>query len=294
MGELLLLCDAPAGAEVLRRAVQREAACGVFHTVRRARGWGELAAWAAAPGAGRLAVVDPYHGGRFAGAEIGGLRERAAGVEVVALADFTRRAAADAFTLARLGVREIVCTGEPDAAGMVAAALRAHLNRGAVEEVVAALAGTVAPAVHRWLAPVLLSAADEAGTVARLARAARCSERTLRRTLRGAGLPAPEELLAWRRLLHAGRLLEDGRSADSVARALDWSSGSALRKSLKRLTGLRPGELRGQGGFGALAALFLRRCRGGAGPARPAPGGGRPGAGGGRLGYGTAPGPGAD
>lgn len=99
--------------------------------------------------------------------------------------------------------------------------------------------------------------------------------------------PPPELLLAWRRLLHAARVLDDGRSADSVARAMDFSTGSALRKSLKRHTGLRPGELRRQGGFSALATLFLRRCGGEA----PAPGA-RPadrvpvGAGSGRSGYG--------
>lgn len=267
MGELILLSAADgAAADILRRAVRRDAACGVFHTVRAARGWAELAAWAAAPGAGRLAFVDPYHGGASAATEIRRLRERSPALEVVALADFTRRPAADAFTLATLGVREIVCTREPDAVAHVSAALGAHLNRGALEETVEALGATVPAAVHRWLAPVLLSARG-AGSVAELARAVRCSPRTLRRTVRGAGLPSPEELLAWRRLLHAGRLLDDGRSADSVARALDWSSGSALRKCLKRLTGLRPGELRRQGGFGALAALFLRRCRGEAAPA---------------------------
>lgn len=265
MGELLFLSDAAAGTEALRRAVRRDAACGVFHTVRQARGWAELAAWAAAPGAGRLALVDPYHGGALAAAEIRRLRERTPALEVIALADFTRCPPADAFSLALLGVREIVCTAERDAAARLAAALGAHLNRGPLEEMVAALAGRVPPAVHRWLAPVLLSARD-ALNVPGLARAARCSPRTLRRTLAGAGLPPPEELLAWRRLLHAARLLDDGRSADSVARALDFSTGSALRKCLKRHTGFRPGELRRQGGFEALAALFLRRCGGAPNP----------------------------
>ena len=286
MGEILHLCGAPAGADALRRALRREAACGVFHTLRPVRSWAELAARTAAPGPARIAFVDPYHGGALAAAEIRRLRERA--VEVVALADFTRCPPADAFTLALVGAREIICTADPDAAARVAAALEAHLGRGAMEEVVEALAAAAPPAVHRWLAPVLLSA-EEPGGVAGLARAARCSPRTLCRALRRAGLPSPDELLAWRRLLHAGRLLDDGRSADSVARAQGFSTGSALRKSLKRHTGLRPGELRRQGGFGALAALFLRRCRGGARAERVASG-----AGGGAPGYGAAGGDGGD
>lgn len=283
MGELLLLSGAPAAADVLRRAVQREAAGGVIHTVRRARDWAELAAWAGAPGGGRMAFVDPGFGGAFAGDEIRRLRARAPAVEVVALADFTRCPPADAFALAVLGVREIVCTAEGDAAARVAAALGAHLNRGPMEAMVESLASRVPPPVHRWLAPFLLSPRG-AATVPALARAALCSPRTLRRTLRAAGLPPPEELLAWRRLLHAARLLDDGRSADSVARAMDFSTGSALRKSLKRLTGFLPGELRRQGGFGALATLFLRRCRG---DATPPPARVPSGVGGGRSGYGA-------
>jgi AraC-like DNA-binding protein len=271
MGELLLLTGA-AGAGALGRAVRRDAACGVFHTVRRAGGWSELSAWAAEPGAARLAFVDPYHGpGGLASAQIARLRERSPGLQVVALADFTHCPPTDAFALAGLGVREIICAARDDAATRVGAALAAHLNRGAMEELVGALAGGLPLAVGRWLAPVLLSAGG-VRTVTELARAARCSPRTLRRTLHGAGLPTPEELLAWRLLLHAGRLMDDGRSADSAARALEYSTGSALRKSLKRHTGLRPGELRRHGGFRALASLFLRRCGGAAhtAAARPA------------------------
>jgi AraC-like DNA-binding protein len=288
MGELLLLSGAPAADDVLRRAVQRESAGGVFHAVRRARDWAELRAWAAAPGGGRMAFVDPCHGGPLAADEIRRLREGAPAVEVVALADFTRCPPADAFRLAVLGVREIVCTADRDAAARVAAALGTYLNRGPMEAMVQSLADHVPPPVHRWLAPFLLSPRGGA-TVPTLARAALCSPRTLRRTLRGAGLPPPEELLAWRRLLHAARLLDDGRSADGVARALDFSSGSALRKSLKRHTGLRPRELGRLGGFGALATLFLRRCRGDAPATRV-----HSGAGGGRSGYGAGRDGGAD
>jgi len=288
MADLLLLSLHPAAAEALRGAVRRDAAGGVFHTLRTVRSWAELAAWAAVPGAGRIAFVDPWHGGAFAAAELARLRERR--LEVVALGDFTRCPPADAFALARLGVREIICTAGAGAAARVAAALDAHLERGEMETVVEELAGVVPPAVQRWLAPVLLSP-GEGATVPELARAARCSPRTLRRTLHGAGLPTAEELLAWRRLLHACRLLDDGRSADSVARAMDFSTGSALRKSLKRLTGLRPGELRRQGAFSAAAALFLRRCGGGGPGPRPAPRG-RPGADDGRSGHGArTPGP---
>jgi AraC-like DNA-binding protein len=265
MADILLLSALPVTVERVRRAVQSERADGVSHTVRAARGWAELTAWASASAAA-VALVDPWHGGPFAAGEIRRLRERAPAVEVVALADFTGRPAADAFSLAVLGVREMVCAAREASPAELVRCLREHLNRGLLEEMVDALAALVPPSVHRWLAPALLGG-NASPSVPELARAARCSPRTLRRALRAAGLPSPEQLLAWRRLLHAARLLDDGRSADSVARALEFSSGSALRKSLKQLTGLRPRELAAGGGLRLLAALFLRQCGAMGGPA---------------------------
>ena len=262
MADILLLSPCSAAAECLRRAVRGEAAGGVFHALRQAAGWAELTLLARGAAAG-LAFVDPYHAGRFAAAVIRRLRQHAPALEVVAYGDFTGRPPADAFTLARLGVREMVCTGCGGESADLARCLREHLNHGPLDDLVRALNGVVPPVVHRWLAPALQSAGPS--TVPELARAARCSPRSLRRTARAAGLPSPERILAWSRLLHAARLLDDGRSADSVARTLGFSSGSALRKSLKQRTGLRPAELTAGGGLRLLAARFLEEC--GTGPA---------------------------
>jgi AraC-like DNA-binding protein len=256
MAEILLLSSCPTAARRIREAVQRESAGGVHHVVRQARGWAELTVLAGSSPCA-VAFVDPYGGGAFAAAEIRRLRERAPAVEIVACADFSGRPPADAFSLALLGVRALLDPAE--GTGAFLRAVREHLNRGPLDEMVEQLAEAVPPAVHRWLGPALLSASPPED-VSALARAARCSARTLRRMLRAAELPTPEQLLAWRRLLHAARLMGDGRTADSVARSLGFSSGSALRKSLKQLTGLRPRDLSGAGGVRLLAALFLARC----------------------------------
>ena len=120
----------------------------------------------------------------------------------------------------------------------------------------------------------MLCAPGEPRTVPALAARAGCSPRTLRRTLAAAGLPTAEQLLAWRRLLHAARLLEGAdRSAENVARALDFSSGAAFRRSLRALTGLHPRDLARAGGLDLLATRFLRACGdppGGAGEGRVA------------------------
>jgi AraC-like DNA-binding protein len=261
MGDLLLLSPAPPAMDTLRSALRRQAAGGVHHAVRTSCGWSDLTALAAAAPAS-LAFVDPYHDGAFACAEIRRLRARAPGVEVVALADFQGRSPMDGFTLAQLGVRGMVCVCRdgPDA---VVRALDEFLGRGPLDEMVAALAEVVPAPVHRWLGPMLVGAADP-GSVPALARlAGQGTARTLGRVLATAGLPTAAEVLAWRRLLHAARLLEDGRSVAGAAATLEFSSPSALRKSLRQLAGVRPRELAGSGGVRRLAHLFVERCRSG-------------------------------
>ncbi|HEX2080113.1 MAG TPA: helix-turn-helix transcriptional regulator [Longimicrobium sp.] len=258
MADVLTLLSAPSAAERLGRALRLDAAGGVRHALAVARSWRQLHELAARSDCG-VAVVDPYHGGAFAAAELAALRARSPGVEVVAYADFTGRPAADVFALAQLGVRSLVSPGAGDDPASLRQCLEDHLRRTPFDEAVSGLAGRVAPRVRAWLEPLLRSPQGPA-TVDALARRLRCSPRTLRRTLAAAGLPPPEEVLAWRRLLHAARLMEDGhRSFDGVARALGCSSPSALRRCLKRLTGLRPRELAAAGGVRRVAELFGAR-----------------------------------
>ncbi|HYJ80378.1 MAG TPA: helix-turn-helix domain-containing protein [Longimicrobiaceae bacterium] len=262
MADVLLLLPSPAAAERVHRALRLEAAAGVDHVLRPARGWAELTDLAArAPLA--LAFVDPYHGGGFAAAELRRLGERFPRTAVVAYADFAARPASDAFTLALLGVRAVLALDGGDHPAALRQCLTDHLNAAPLDAVAARLAEAAPPRLRHSLQAVVRSAGAPA-TVAGFAALARCSPRTLRRALRAAGLPAPEQLLAWRRLLHAARLLEDGRSADSVARTLDFSSGSALRKSLRLATGLRPREVVASGGLAFLAERFLAACGGSA------------------------------
>jgi transcriptional regulator GlxA family with amidase domain len=57
-------------------------------------------------------------------------------------------------------------------------------------------------------------------------------------------------MIQWCRLLIAARMLEDpGRAVEHVALLLDFPSGASLRNMLKRYTGLRPLEIRENGGM---------------------------------------------
>lgn len=74
--------------------------------------------------------------------------------------------------------------------------------------------------------------------------------------LKAVGLPSVGHLLLWSRLLHAGHWLEEpARSGESVARQLEYSTGSAFRRALKHYTGATPTEVATGGGL-----AFVFRC----------------------------------
>lgn len=79
--------------------------------------------------------------------------------------------------------------------------------------------------------------------------------------LKDAGLPSAGQLLVWARLLHAGRWLEDpGRSAESVSRQLDYSSGAAFRRALRNYADATPTDVIRGGGVFHVLDRFLAAC----------------------------------
>jgi AraC-like DNA-binding protein len=79
--------------------------------------------------------------------------------------------------------------------------------------------------------------------------------------LKTRGLPSAGHLLIWAKLLHAGRWLSDpGRSAESVSRQLEYSSGAAFRRVLRNYVECTPTELRDAGGLAPVLSRFLAAC----------------------------------
>ncbi len=94
-----------------------------------------------------------------------------------------------------------------------------------------------------------------------LARTAGLSQPHLSVCLKAAGLPSVGHLMVWARLLHAARWLTDpGRSAESVSRQLDYSSGAAFRRALRSYVGATPTQTIEAGGLPFLLDRFLARC----------------------------------
>lgn len=94
-------------------------------------------------------------------------------------------------------------------------------------------------------------------TVEHLANELGVHRKTLNNWLRAAGLPSPEQIIGWTRLMLAVMLLEDRhRSIASVASQVGFSSEGAFRGMLIRYTGFRPREMRQADGFARLCQAF--------------------------------------
>ena len=93
----------------------------------------------------------------------------------------------------------------------------------------------------------------------RLADILSTSRRTLVAKLTQDHFPPPQKLISWGRLVVASQMLEDrNRSADSVARILDFPSGSAFRNTCQRYLGATPHEIRAKGGASFVVEAFLK------------------------------------
>jgi len=100
--------------------------------------------------------------------------------------------------------------------------------------------------------------------VPELANAFGVSVSTLERRCERWGLATPGRLLLWLRVLYGLRwLLEPGRSVESVAFQLGYSSGAAFRRAIKATIGGRPSPLRNPRGFERALDEFIAECPGG-------------------------------
>jgi AraC-like DNA-binding protein len=79
--------------------------------------------------------------------------------------------------------------------------------------------------------------------------------------LKACGLPSAGHLLVWAKLLHAGRWLADpGRTAQSVSRQLEYSSGAAFRRALRNYVAMTPTDVKSFGGLAPVLSRFLDEC----------------------------------
>lgn len=166
------------------------------------------------------------------------------------------RSDADIPSLVRAGVDDIVFRGAEDIRPVLPEVLARAEQHTVATIVLAELRETVPVVAHGILAHFLERAGDPP-TVSSAAHALGLHRKTLVNRMAKAQLPPPSALAAWARLLAASRLLEDaGRSVEQTAHLLNYDSPNALRNMLKRHTGLRPLEVRANGGLRCVLELF--------------------------------------
>ncbi|HET7585147.1 MAG TPA: AraC family transcriptional regulator [Gemmatimonadaceae bacterium] len=170
----------------------------------------------------------------------------------------TRTTLEEAFAVGRAGADAVLPEGEDEVASEVLALVERTLADG-VGEFVRRAAADVKPTARDAI-QLAVSRAHERLSPARLASLLGVRRKTLARRLAAAGCPNPQRLITWGRLIMAGRLLEDEqRSADAVAAALDFPSGSAFRNTCQRYLNASPRQIRARGGARFVVGALLRQ-----------------------------------
>lgn len=208
----------------------------------------------------QLAVVDLYADGAPNFERLRVLKRRFPTLALVAYVTANAQRARDLFDAGRVGVDGLVLVDIDDEPAMLMTTLEQAEARGLTSLLRAALAARGRPVRPLVRDAVLASVvrAHERLTPTALARLLAVPSRVLSRRLAEAGMPAPNKLLTWGRLLVAARLLEDGaRSADGVALALAFPSGSAFRNTSQRYLAATPGEIRARGGSAWVIERFI-------------------------------------
>ena len=206
--------------------------------------------------AGSLCLVVPVLRDRFDPfwTEYTVVRERFPNVPVVAVATPGVSSMQAVVRLSQLGISDLIDGNEGLRPDEVRAALAKVYNDTTMQRIWAALESTCEESGARCpddLATMLRRAlryAHEPLPASKLAALMQMHERTLRKYCESRGLPSPQIIAGWARLLVAALYLDDpGRSITSISELLAYPTPGALRKQILRYTTHSPRQLRTQG-----------------------------------------------
>lgn len=249
MATLAAMLTDPLALQRLSAAVHGE------HTVIHCKSWDALEA-ACKEETVSLAILDLFAEGKAHFDVIRRLKLRAERLTLVAYVTVTPERSRDLFDAGRAGLDGLLIAGQDD----TPAAFRAVLERAEARGVAQLLRPRVAhyPLMVRDAIMVAVTRAHLRLTGQRLAEICGASKRALLSALDEAKCPPPQKLITWGRLIVAAQMLEDEqRTADGVARMLDFPSGSAFRNTCQRYLGATPQEIRSKGGANWVASRFL-------------------------------------
>jgi AraC-like DNA-binding protein len=207
-------------------------------------------------------IVEPRDAqGALAATLIAELRRQFPAVAVLAYCTPAPQASNELLAAARAGANGILLRGYDDIGAALRSAIAASADECLARRVVREL-GDALPTEVRPLVEHCIQHGRDAPSVVKVARALGVHRKTLFNRLARLGLPNPQILIGWCRLLLAAKALEEtGKSVERVALDLDFPSATSFRGMLKRYTGLRPQEVRENGGVACVLHLFHRALR---------------------------------
>ena len=206
----------------------------------------------------RVAVLDLYWDDvpNFEG--VRELKQRLPRLTLVAYVGMSLDRGRDLFDAGRAGVEGLVLAGQDDAPRALLAVIERAESRSLAGLLRRSLDGIDPLAVDAILLAV--TRAHERLSPQGLARLLSQPRRAVTIRLAAEGFPTPQRLLTWGRLIVAAHMLEDRhRTADRVANALDFPSGSAFRNTCQRYLHATPGEVRARGGAAFVVRALLRQ-----------------------------------
>ncbi len=166
----------------------------------------------------------------------------------------------DLFEAGRFGLDALIVADVDDEPRRMLPLIEQAEARGVLETLRRAL-GDVKPTV-RDATLIAVTRAHQRLSPEGLAKILGVRRKSLSERLAQAGFPTAQRLIAWGRLIVAARMLEDSeRSADSVALALDYPSGSAFRNTCQRYLHAAPQQIRARGGASYVIGAFLRQVQ---------------------------------
>jgi AraC-like DNA-binding protein len=168
----------------------------------------------------------------------------------------------DLYRLGKAGAADVILSRDADNTRQVAEILQAALARGIPQLIEAGLRGQLEEEA-RLLVRYAAERIPARIQVPELAAAHDASVSTLERRCERWGVPTPGRLLLWLRVLYGLRwLAEPGRSLESIADQLGYSSGAAFRRAIQATLGLRGAPLRTPRSFHAALERFFSECPG--------------------------------
>jgi AraC-like DNA-binding protein len=208
----------------------------------------------------RLAFIDLFAGSQTSFEHVRQLKQRLPRLTIVAYVTFTPDRAYDLFDAGRQGIDGLVLADQHDTPRALLALVEQAESRSLGTIVRQSLDGVDPTARDALLLAV--TRAHERLSPEGLARLLAMPRRTMSGRLARAGFPSAQRLLTWGRLIVAAHLLEDSRrSAQRVARSLEFPSGSAFRNTCQRYLRASPHEIRARGGAAYVIRTMLTQMQ---------------------------------